>query len=427
MPDDNLHLDIYLDRSELHEHGKISVFYEGLQSRGARERYEIISRAFSDGFLDNLLDRFDLPSESAVLTDDQAAIIRSLADGVNGNVGRGLCGVACLQLAIKSICPEQSIRLHKGGRSGKDFSWVEGVSMRSLDKTYNTPFLRRRNLLKINNDGAMMTRTFAENYPYGILYKAVIQGPLRQWKTMVDKVEDGTMPTRAALCLLLSLLKNRSEEFVQLSDSAVNLARSFQKTFPEIMNFFINFADSTKFASRAFEVILHGFMQAFMESGLGQGELAPLSQMRQANKKHGNLGDIEIKFGDAIIESWDAKYGKPYLRDELEELADKLQTHDDAEIVGFISSCPINKTSDTIERAEEISQIFGCEIALLSFPEWVALKSKSIPDNMMDIFGRKWLLAVVESFGQKRRDQAPIDEPCEQWLKDIISMLEKGI
>jgi hypothetical protein len=36
--------------------------------------------------------------------------------------------------------------------------------------------------------------------------------------------------------------------------------------------------------------------------------LKPLSQMRSANKKHGNIGDIEILEARQIIESWDAKY-----------------------------------------------------------------------------------------------------------------------
>ncbi len=37
--------------------------------------------------------------------------------------------------------------------------------------------------------------------------------------------------------------------------------------------------------------------------------------MRSANKKHGNIGDLEVLEKSNIIEAWDAKYGKAYLRD----------------------------------------------------------------------------------------------------------------
>ena len=35
--------------------------------------------------------------------------------------------------------------------------------------------------------------------------------------------------------------------------------------------------------------------------------LKPLSQMRSANKKHGNIGDIELLEDRQIVEAWDAK------------------------------------------------------------------------------------------------------------------------
>lgn len=62
--------------------------------------------------------------------------------------------------------------------------------------------------------------------------------------------------------------------------------------------------------------------------------------MRTANKKHRNIGDIEItinKNNNRVIESWDAKYGKPHLRDELEELDDKLISYGSAQIVGYVT------------------------------------------------------------------------------------------
>lgn len=60
-------------------------------------------------------------------------------------------------MTIKSICPDQSIRLHKGATRRGSFSWVDGISMRTLDRNYNTPFLRKYGLLNVNRDGVFMT------------------------------------------------------------------------------------------------------------------------------------------------------------------------------------------------------------------------------------------------------------------------------
>ena len=86
-----------------------------------------------------------------------------------------------MQLVIKSIIPEQSIRLHKGAVKKGTFSWVDGISMRTIDSNYITPFLREESLLNINKYGIMMTRSLAENYPYSKVYKAEMKGPFKEW------------------------------------------------------------------------------------------------------------------------------------------------------------------------------------------------------------------------------------------------------
>ena len=84
-------------------------------------------------------------------------------------------------------------------------------------------------------------------------------------------------------------------------------------------------ADAQRRYAKINHELEHGFMQAMHESHLlGDLDLVPMSQMRSANKKHGNIGDVELREGRVIVEAWDAKYGKPYLRDELEELRDKI-------------------------------------------------------------------------------------------------------
>ena len=86
------------------------------------------------------------------------SILDNMIKSITSNAGRAVVGLAILQCCLKSIDTEQSIRLHKGNIS---FSWVDGISMRPLDKKYFTPVLREYRLLNLNADGIFMTRTLA--------------------------------------------------------------------------------------------------------------------------------------------------------------------------------------------------------------------------------------------------------------------------
>ena len=108
-----------------------------------------------------------------------------------------------------------------------------------------------------------------------------------------------------------------------------------------------------------FEIALHSLFQVLEDHNTFDGYLKPLSQMRSANKKHGNIGDIEVVAGLQgmhIIESWDAKYGKSYLRDELEELKDKLGEHPETAVAGFVVNQTPDLTSEIADRTDELQR-----------------------------------------------------------------------
>ncbi len=422
---DNSHLDVYVDRYELHQNDVVTIYYEGFQNAATQQRYEMINTALSNGYLYDVMKK--LPEvDFSKLSDDNKTLLKRLIDGITSEVGRALVGVVFLQLTIKSITPDQSIRLHKGTTRRGSFSWVDGISMRTIDSTYSTPFLREQGLLNVNKFGVFMTRSLAENYPYSKLYKAEMRGPFAEWIDIVDAIEDESMPAQLGLYYLMALLKNRSDAFGELADEAVRLAKKYKdQTFSGISDFMKSFFNKTDYSARAFEVVIHGFMQAMSELNmLGDLKLVPMSQMRSANKKHGNIGDVELKDGKIIVESWDAKYGKPYLRDELEELRDKILTSPGVKVAGFIVDSEVDKRRDIISRAEGISIETGVDIELLSFDEWLSYQTKRIAGSQLDKIASRWLMAVVESFAQKRLDVAPIDEPCETWIKDLIEKLK---
>lgn len=165
-------------------------------------------------------------------------------------------------------------------------------------------------------------------------------------------------------------------------------------------------------------------MQAYTKLQYTDLDLVPMSQMRSANKKHGNVGDVELKEGRRIIEAWDAKYGKTYLYDELDELKDKLETNPEVLLAGFIVDDSLDLKAEIEEKAEEVSVTTDTDIRLFTFKEWVQFKLSGISQKEKSIFAKEWITAVVESFARRRLDIAPIDEPCEGWLSDLQKLIK---
>lgn len=416
---------IYSDRSILvNEEGVEYKFHEGKTSDEAKKRLATIKGALEKGFLEKIIVECQDPKvKIEKISAEHIAVIESLVNSVTSEVGRAIVGLTILQLTVKSIIPEQSIRLHKGSTGG-DFSWKEGVPMRVLDKNYITPVLRKFDLLKLNADGFMMTRSLAENYPYSKLYKAAIRGARHEWLEITDAVETGRLDAINALKQLVIFLNNKSEAFLELTKKTIEALKSFLKKKPSFKDCFstiTKFIEGSTYSARMFEVSMHSLFQVLEEEKCLSGFLKPLSQMRSANKKHGNIGDIELTLTQGnmdIIESWDAKYGKTYLRDELEELNDKLKSHPQTTLVGFVTDQKPNLKPEIKSRIKELELIHETEIHVFEFGEWVNYEIKKYgldPDRV----GSKWLIAIAESICQMRRESAPIDEPTTEWVESF--------
>ncbi len=428
---------IYEKYSELHRTDIIETFKEGTMSTAAQERYQRIYTALKNGYLVNEIEKcFKHPeqlSEIKLLSDNHKEVIESIVSAVTGDVGRAVGGLSVLQCTVKAIAPDQSIRLHKGGRTTKkDFSWEEGISMRSLDNSFITPTLRAFNLLKLNKDGFMMTRTLAENYPYSKFYKAQIRGAKIKWLQLVDLLEeknDGAF-SKGCLQYLISKLINSAQQFESLANESENYTLELNQidvNFSTVTEMMLNHWEITSYASRVMEISMHTFMQACEDMELlEEAELVILSQMRSANKKHKNIGDIELSHEGKIIEAWDAKYGKTYFYDELDELSDKLELHDNIKIAGFVSSGDPDIRDDIIQKIQSISEQFDTNIKILSFEQWLnyQIQEFKLSSEQANNLGELWLLAYTESLSLKRLERAPIDEPCYLWLESWHDLLK---
>lgn len=421
---ESLHLKIYDNRFELYQNEEFYVFEQGTQGKAAQQRYNKINDILSGGYLDEVYKSLHTTDFSA-FSNTNRELIKKLVDGITSEEGRGLAGLSFLQITIKSITPEQSIRLHKGGSRKGSFSWVDGISMRTIDRRYITPFLRSYSLLNLNADGVFMTRSLAENYPYSRLYKAEIRGPRNDWMDVVDAIEFGNMDPYFALRYMMVLLANKSKLFEEKASKLCDLAESFPwKTFDRIKPAIQTFFNKTDYSARAFEIAIHSLFQALSEHGyLGELDLVPLSQMRSANKKHGNVGDIELKEHSNIIEAWDAKYGKSYLRDELEELRDKLLDHPEVQVAGFVVESSPDLRPEILKRMEEIEVETSTKVYIFTFDELISYQTSNLNYNQKNEIAFSWLQSMAKSFARKNLDIAPIDEPCDEWVKDFINCL----
>ena len=425
-------LQVFRDRSVLiYETGGSQTFNEGKLSQEAQTRLQKIKKSLVNGFLPKLIDECKKPDvKFGDLAPNHFTLLETLVDAVTSEVGRAIVGLTVLQLCVKCITPEQSIRLHKGGNSYSNtrFSWRDGLPMRSLDKSFITPILRKNDLLRTNADGVMMTRSLAENYPYSKLYKAAIRGARDEWLEIVDLLESGHLDPNAALRHLIVLLLNKSERFQTLAEETLQAVKAVINRRPPIeaiVYFLRQYIDTSDYSARLLEIAMHSLFQVFEDNLLLEGNLKSLSQMRSANKKHGNVGDIEVTIGTGTLEireAWDAKYGKPYLRDELEELNEKLNDHLETEVVGFVTDQPPILKQEIIDRLREIEEIHQVEIKILSFEEWTQLQFAQ--SNDQHELALEWLLAFTETLCQRRRDRAPIDEPADAWIAELWTQLQ---
>lgn len=82
-----------------------------------------------------------------------------------------------------------------------------------------------------------------------------------------------------------------------------------------------------------------------------------------------------------------------------------------------------------VARCQEIEDFFGISLEILTFREWINKQFiRTIQEGIVtekELAGA-WVTAYTESLAQRRRDMAPIDEPCHQWLTTLKGILENS-
>lgn len=430
------HVKYYEDRVVyVDEDGNTTEYREGKQTEPARERYNRIKSRLDDEWFEEFLDRVTDPGTDIdiELDEEMQGLIDEIVETITSERGRAIAGLSVTQLVIKSLEPGQSIRLHKGSRNSAHFSWREGLSMRTIDSTYVAPALRERDLLRVNADGVMMTRSLAENYPYSKQYKANIRGAQAQWGDMIEALEDEEDPVdpKETLEYLIVTLANRGERAEETYERALELLNTFVSGDPSSENvkqvIDIHLMES-KHSARIYEVAMHALTQVLEDSGLLDGTLKPLTQMRSADKKHGNIADIEVVDPNdefSIREAYDAKYGKSYLMNELHEIPGKLEQHPETNSVAFVTSSNPVIDDEIEERITALEEEFGIIMTVSTFDEFWQRFHSQLEERGVN--ATEWLKAYVETLCQKRRDRAPVNEPTREWVEGFIDVIEPRV
>lgn len=158
MTKKELYLKVFHDKSELvSPDGRREVFLEGSQTATAKKRYKQIIAVLAADYLGALISQCaDEPESLSLgrLNEEQTVLLDALIGAMTSEKGRGLIVLMILQLCVKAIAPEQSIRLHKGGGAARDFSWQDGISMRTLDSKFISPTLRPAGLAQTQQERA---------------------------------------------------------------------------------------------------------------------------------------------------------------------------------------------------------------------------------------------------------------------------------
>ena len=108
----------------------------------------------------------------------------------------------------------------------------------------------------------------------------------------------------------------------------------------------------------------------------------------------------------------------------MEELRDKLIEHEGIQTAGFIVNDDVIRNKEIITRVNEIETELDVKLYIMTFEEWIKERISGLCDEVRLRLGRHWLVATADTFALQRMQIAPIDEPCDEWVRDLTYSLE---
>ena len=427
---------IYIDDGE-----NVYEYPLGKRDDETDERYKRVKQALEDDrFRRYLRDAGRLHEADDVpdISEENQELLSDVVMGIHDD-GRGIAGVCCVQLFLKTVEPRLSSRLHKGSNDPTNFSWVHGSSLRTLDDGDSLDDraigveLNNRNLLLANTrGGSAMTRGLAEAEPYTPIYNPALKGPRESWLEVVERLEnDDINPEPSLLYFLKRLYDEREviEEGVSEALAAVELFNESDPSIDDVEQLLIQHMEQADRQAKLLEVATHSLLQAVEDADGLPGALKRLEELTAANRRGGtstreaeDVGDIEIENpeDESLLHTWDAKY-VDVDRSELSGLTEKLRNNPSVERAGFVTVEQPGVDDDAAEHEEDIADDFGVDVEYLSLTEF---REDYVDNAEVSIEPRDWLRAYVETLGRQRMDRALVRQSPVTWLESLVELIE---
>ena len=388
-----------------------------------------------NGFLDTILSNAIQQSKNGIhpfedpkLTENGAILTRALIDGFRGEKGRGLYIHSVLISAIKTVCPEQDIRLHKT-------DWIDGIGMRVIDKKCISAWFNSRNLgVKMNQDGVFMTRSLAVDIPYVPSFPPKIKGPKEEWLELISAIQFGEIDPESALKALLLGAYLRNVDFDKLVVSVSELFSELDKEPRRVYDIiYAHISGRENGGSRLLEIALHSFTQICFEEDyeipiLGKTSImAPIKPMRSPDKKAGDVGDVQFRHkkfvdekGSRYIEyAIDAKYGKSISDYEINRLLTHLSDKETPQpYLLFFDFIGLDKPLINAKKSHLFNKPNLPDIRALSLREFI----REIDPN--DSLSIKWFNRYLSMLSTQDLGYGQVTEITTDWLFSLNEILE---
>ena len=313
--------------------------------------------------------------------------------------------------------------------------------MRSIDRKCITAWFNTRDLgVKMNNDGAFMTRSLAENYPYVPIFQADLKGPKEEWLALIDLLQFGNINPSSALRALLLGAYLRQLDFEQMtSDIRAKLNAEYSPN-QAISLITRHIQGRSNGGSRLLEIAIHSFMQCVIELGTpisclsGTRNLAPIKPMRSPDKKAGDIGDIQFrhnKFKDTkgmrfIEYAIDAKYAineiGPGITRVLTHINDSNTPQPYLKRIDFIGleSAPVLLTNSSFNSAVHELAKRGVQLRLSSLGDMVGelCSSTALSTN--------WVHRYFSALTREDKGYGIVTEITTDWVASLGSLLDSN-
>ena len=269
---------------------------------------------------------------------------------------KGVCTVLITSLTHKVVKPKQDVRKHQASMRG-------GYSGRMIDTKYVTPFLKSNQLTHMEESG-WLTRSLEHNSPYNFNYNGKIKDKEVRlaFLTLLDKIENKIANPQHYLDYLL-------QKLILLRDNNINQTvhlKSAEIAIDDVIALLEQHFQSTDSSGTARLPVLAVYsMYECMMNQVARYQdksLLKLKSHTTADRKSGDIGDIQINYNSQPFEGVEIKHNIVITAQLIQDAYRKIQAYP-VERYYLLSTVEPSRTEKKLLRREitKITREHGCQ------------------------------------------------------------------